>query len=391
MERPHRTTRRGPHGIRGFPDQHNARRALTKNLEGSRILRWDLAVAWSAFFALLLTYWLTVAPEYHSGTVRGMCRRRLCFGVGHPPGNPTWMLRRADVHSVCTGGRTLRGSGGEPFVGTLHGLLPAFFLSRTVFNTALWVLRRARRRAPDIVKKLGRGGADGLAHVRLVRLRMVFGGGGRGLRHVDIHDLPLRLADSAVGYDARRSAGLAATRAYSLYVRTQLRSASAQSALHSGTGHDFSPYAAEYGVPAKVILIFLLSLAAVGFILVGVMPWSIALAAWLELMAVNGAGLPALSGVVLFIAVPGAMLIASLRVTARSSRTRRLNLALWMLAMLLTGYSSSRSDSCAGRDSLAGQRLAARQSFLVRGVSGPRAVRQQTASIRPHALQQGDV
>ncbi len=30
MERPHRTTRRGPHGIRGFPDQHNARRALTK-------------------------------------------------------------------------------------------------------------------------------------------------------------------------------------------------------------------------------------------------------------------------------------------------------------------------------------------------------------------------
>ena len=70
------------------------------------------------------------------------------------------------------------------------------------------------------------------------------------------------------------------------------------------------------------------------------MPWSIALAAWLELMAVNGAGLPALSGVVLFIAVPGAMLIASLRVTARSSRTRRLNLALWMLAMLLTGYSS---------------------------------------------------
>ncbi len=219
---------------------------------------------------------------------------------------------------------------------------------------------------------------------------MVFGCGGRGLRNVDIHDLPLRLADSAVGYDARRSAGLAATRAYSLYVRTQLRSASAQSALHSGTGHDFrhTPRNTE----SRQSNPYISAVAGGGRLH----------SCRCDAMVDSAGGMAGADG-------------SERRGTAGTVGSRAVYRRAGHNAdCLAVGYSTIaphappqsraldagdashgifllRSDSGAGRHSLAGQRLAARQSLLVRGVSGPRAVRQQTAPIRSHALQQGDV
>ncbi len=295
-------------------------------------------MAWSAFFALLLTYWLTVAPGVSFWDCPEYVSAAALLEVGHPPGNPTWMLAARMFTLFAPEG----GHYAALAVNLSSGLFTAFagfFLSRTVFNTALWVLRRARRRAPDIVKS-----SAGAA----LTASLMFGwcdSAWYSAVEAEVYAMSIFMTSLCVWLTVRWAMmpdGLRASR--------QLVLIAYMFGLSLGV-HQLNLlcipalamiFAIRRGIrsPGKVILIFLLSLAAVGFILVGVMPWSIALAAWLELMAVNGAGLPALSGVVLFIAVPGAMLIASLRVTARSSRTRRLNLALWMLAMLLTGYSS---------------------------------------------------
>ena len=96
-----------------------------------------------AFFALLLTYWLTVAPGVSFWDCPGMCRRRLCLKWGHPPGNPTWMLAARMFTLFAPEGGHYAALAVNLSSGTLHGLR-RLFLSRTVFNTALWVLRRAR-------------------------------------------------------------------------------------------------------------------------------------------------------------------------------------------------------------------------------------------------------
>lgn len=135
----------------------------------------------------------------------------------------------------------------------------------------------------------------------------------------------------------------------------------------------------------KILLVFLLSLIVTGAILTGIMPSSIALAARFELFAVNNLGLPALYGVAAYIIALGSSLILALFVTSRSSnrgllalsiffpiflsglfifsehflagaavsaivsilmvrgsyfKPHRLNLAIWLLTMLLVGYSA---------------------------------------------------
>lgn len=135
----------------------------------------------------------------------------------------------------------------------------------------------------------------------------------------------------------------------------------------------------------KVWLIFLLSLAVAGCILTGIMPSTITIAAGLELFCVNTLHLPFLSGVALYLLLLGAALLIGIIGTARSSdpgvlsacafpavflsgmfifsrhiaigaavsagvatllvrachfTARRLNICMWLLALLLTGYSS---------------------------------------------------
>ncbi len=285
---------------------------------------------------------------------------------------------------------TTRGSGGEPFVRDSSRPSPAFSC-RVRFSTrhcGCFAARAAQGARHS--EELGRGGADGLAHVRLVRLRMVFGGGGRGLRHVDIHDLlcvwlTVRWAMMPDGPRASRQLVLIA------YM---------------------------FGLSLGVHQLNLLCIPALAMIFAirrGIResrqsnPYISAVAGGGRLhscrrdaMVDSAGGMAGADG-------------SERRGTAGAVGGRAVYSSAGRDAdCLAAGYSKIvphappqsraldagdashgifllRSDSCAGRDSLAGQRLAARQSFLVRGVSGPRAVRQQTASIRPHALQQGDV
>lgn len=89
--------------------------------------------------------------------------------------------------------------------------------------------------------------------------------------------------------------------------------------------------------PWKLLLIVGLGMLVVGVVLVGVMPHTISLAAWLELFAVNTLGLPVLTGVMAFVVLLGVLLLCCLALTARKG-LRRLNICFWMLSMLLTGY-----------------------------------------------------
>lgn len=307
-------------------------------MENSRIRRWDLATAWGAFAALLLTYWLTVAPGVSFWDCPEYVSAAALLEVGHPPGNPTWML----VARMFT----LLAPEGGPYaalaVNLSSGLFTAFagfFLSRTVFNAALWVLRRARRRAPRI-----EAGAAGAA----LTAALMFGwcdSTWYSAVEAEVYAMSIFMTSLCVWLSVRWAmmpAGAAASRYLILIAYIFGLSLGVHQLNLLCIPALAMIYAIRRGIrsPGRVTLIFLLSLVAVGFVLMGVMPWSIALAAWLELAAVNGAGMPALSGVVLFIVGLGVILIASLWVTSLSPRTRRVNLALWMLAMLLTGYSS---------------------------------------------------
>ncbi len=57
-----------------------------------KYLRLESWVAWGAFLLLLLTYWLTVAPTVSFWDCPEYVSAAYLLEVGHPPGNPTWML-----------------------------------------------------------------------------------------------------------------------------------------------------------------------------------------------------------------------------------------------------------------------------------------------------------
>ena len=101
-------------------------------------------VSWGVFFILLATYWLTVAPTVSYWDCPEYVAAAWKLEVGHPPGNPTWML----VERVFT---MLAPSGKEAalLVNLSSGLFTAFagfFLARTIYAAAGWVAGALRPR-----------------------------------------------------------------------------------------------------------------------------------------------------------------------------------------------------------------------------------------------------
>ncbi|MDE5813778.1 MAG: DUF2723 domain-containing protein [Muribaculaceae bacterium] len=88
----------------------------------------------------------------------------------------------------------------------------------------------------------------------------------------------------------------------------------------------------------RIAMAFFIGCAAVAFILKGLMPGSVALAAWADLIAVNSFGLPYWSGAIVFwclafILVVTLAMLASVRSFPVSSQ------ALWSLAAVMLGFS----------------------------------------------------
>lgn len=339
-------------------------------------------VSWGVFFILLTTYWLTVpptvsywdCPEYVAGAWK--------LEIGHPPGNPVWMLVERMVTMLAPSGKEA-----ALFVNLSSGLLTAFagfFLCRSIYMGAGWLTEAllGQRRYDNLIKGVA-AATGGLA----------FGwcdSAWYSAVEAEVYAMSIFMTALCVWlmvkwafcHDPGRSTRYLILLAYLFGLSV---------GIHQLNLLCIPALAMLWGIKRgvrciwKVLALFFLSLAAVGCVLVGMMPSTIALAADFELLAVNGLGLPRLWGVAAYLCALGGSLLLALAVTSRSTNTgvlaasvfpaiflsgififgdntlagaavcamvslllargarfspRRLNICMWMLAMLLTGYAS---------------------------------------------------
>lgn len=340
--------------------------------------RW---AAWGSFFILLLTYWLTVAPTVSFWDCPEYVSAAYLLEVGHPPGNPVWML----VERIVTlfvppryAALAVNLSSG------LFTAFAAFFLAKTIYRVGLWVLLKLPRRhipAPlaaavgAFVGALAFGWCDS-AWFSAVEAEVY-------AMSIFMTALCVWLMTKWAGTRSRPDSWrllILIAYLFGLSIGIHQLNLLCIPALAM-------IWAIRRGIRStgKVALIFFLSLLAVGCVLMGMMPSTIALASEFELVAVNRLGLPVLSGVAIYVILLGLALLGAL-VASRRSRNRavmaaacfpavflsgifivsehylagavisavvsvllvcgsnfkahRLYLCMWMLAMLLTGYSS---------------------------------------------------
>ena len=347
-----------------------------------RYLWAEPAVAWGAFFVLLATYWLTVAPTVSFWDCPEYVSAAALLEVGHPPGNPTWMLVERIVTMLAPSPQYAALA-----VNMSSGLLTAFaafFLAKTIFRVALWVLLKLpRRHIPAPVAAAGGAltGALAFGWCDSIWYSAV---------EAEVYAMSIFMTSLCVWLMAKWAGTRNRGDSWRLLVLIAYLFG-----LSIGV-HQLNllcipalamVWAVRRGIysTGRLALIFLLSLAVVACVLMGMMPSTIALAAEFEVLAVNSLGLPALSGVAIYVALLGVSLLGAIVATSRARsravmaaacfpavflsgifilsehflagavvsaavsallvcgsnfKARRLYLSIWMLAMLLTGYSS---------------------------------------------------
>lgn len=339
-------------------------------------------VSWGVFFILLVTYWLTVAPTVSFWDCPEYVSAAYLLEIGHPPGNPVWMLVERMVTLLAPSPRyaalAINLSSG------LFTAFAAFFLAKTIFRVGLWVLLKLpRRHIPAPLAAAGGAFVGALA----------FGwcdSAWYSAVEAEVYAMSIFMSALCVWLMTKWAGTRSRDDSWRLLVLIAYIFG-----LSIGV-HQLNllcipalamVWAVRRGVhsTSRLALIFLLSLVAVGCVLMGMMPSTIAIAAKFELFAVNTFGFPALSGVVMYVVLLGASLIGALTatrlsdnrivmavacypaiflsgifvisehfligalisaavaillVTGSNFKARRLYLSMWMLAMLLTGYSS---------------------------------------------------
>lgn len=347
-----------------------------------KYLRLENWVAWGSFALLLLTYWLTVAPTISFWDCPEYVSAAYLLEVGHPPGNPTWMLVEKMftllAPSPAYAALAINLSSG------LFTAFAAFFLAKTLYRVGLWVLLKLpRRHIPAPVAAAGGALCGALA----------FGwcdSAWFSAVEAEVYAMSIFMTALCVWLMTKWAGTRNRPESWRLLILIAYLFG-----LSIGI-HQLNLlcipalamiWAVRRGIRStlRLSLIFLLSLVAVACVLMGMMPSTIALAARFEIMAVNLWGLPALNGVAIYVGllalalilalvvtrvghsrsqmaaacfpaiflsgifilsdhfVIGAIvsaLVSALLVSGTNFQSRRLCLALWMLAMLLTGYSS---------------------------------------------------
>lgn len=338
-------------------------------------------VSWGAFFILLATYWLTVAPTVSYWDCPEYVAAAWKLEVGHPPGNPTWML----VERVIT---MLAPSGKEAalFVNLSSGLFTAlagFFLAKTIFAAAGWVIESLKPRPWPTLQRavaaatgtLAFGWCDSVWYSAV---------------EAEVYAMSVFMTSLCVWIMVKWAFCNSRTMS-TRYLVLLAYLFGLSLGVHQLNLLCIPALAIIWGIKRgirkwwKVTLMFVLSLMAIGCILTGMMPSTISLAAEFELIAVNSLGLPYLSGVVAYVLLLGISLLTALTATSRSTNrgllaasvfpaiflsgififadnfavgaalcaivslllvrghdfsVRRLNICMWMLSMLLTGYAS---------------------------------------------------
>ena len=342
---------------------------------------YEPVVAWGSFFILLATYWLTVAPSVSFWDCPEYVSAAYLLEIGHPPGNPTWML----VERIIT--LFVPPQYAALAINLSSGLFTAFagyFLARTLYTAALWVLARVKRRY--FSKELGAAGAA-------LTGALAFGWCDStwfSAVEAEVYAMSIFMTSLCVWLmikwavtDDKASANrllILIAYLFGLSIGVHQLNLLCIPALAM-------IWAVKRGIRSawRLLFIFILSGVAVGCILVGMMSSTIALAAEFELIAVNKLNMPYLSGVAIYVALLGISLLVSLFAVSRSSnrylmavacwpsiflsgifilaghflagaivsavvaallvcgrkfKPSRLYMSMWMLAMILCGYSS---------------------------------------------------
>lgn len=339
-------------------------------------------VSWTVFVVLLTTYWITTPTTVSYWDCPEYVTAAYLLEVGHPPGNPLWMLVERIVASLAP--TPLQAA---YFINLSSGLFTAFaclFLCRVIFQLALWLLRRypARGISPIIgasvtalIGSLCFGWCDSTwfsaveAEVYAMSIFFTCLALWLMVKWAFTHD-PLagnRLL-VLIAYIMGLSLGVHQLNLLCIPALALI-------------------WCLRRGVRNKLLIcgIILVGMAGVGLVLIGIMPSSIEIAANLELLCVNTFHLPYLSGVIAYLILLGLALLLSLWATSRQRQRgfiavaifpaiflsgifcfghylligatmsalvsilimrshglsiRRLHLLLWMLGMLLCGYGS---------------------------------------------------
>lgn len=346
-----------------------------------KYLKTEPMAAWGSFFILLATYWLTVAPTVSFWDCPEYVAAADLLEIGHPPGNPTWMLAERIVTMLVPAGYEALA------VNLSSGLFTAFaafFLAKTIFRVGLWVLLKMPRRA--IPAPLAAAGAALTGALFFGWCDSVW----FSAVEAEVYAMSIFMTSLCLWLMAKWAGTRNRGDSWRLLVLIAYIFG-----LSIGV-HQLNLlcipalaliWAIRRGIRnlAKIFFIFLLSCILVACILTGMMPSTIALASRFELLAVNRLNLPALSGVAIYLLLLGASLLAAMVAIARSGsrylmalacfpsiflsgifiisnhfmagalvsalaavllvtgsnfKVRRLYLSMWMLAMLLTGYSS---------------------------------------------------
>lgn len=339
-------------------------------------------MSWGSFAILLLTYWLTVAPTVSFWDCPEYVSAAYLLEVGHPPGNPTWMLVEKIFTLFAPSARyaalAINLSSG------LFTAFAAFFLAKAIFRVGLWVLLKLpRRNIPAPVAAAGGALTGALA----------FGwcdSAWFSAVEAEVYAMSIFMTALCVWLMTKWAGTRDRSESWRLLILIAYLFG-LSIGIHQLNLLCIPPLAMVWAVrrgirsTKKLSLIFLLSLVAVACVLMGMMPGTISMAAKFEILAVNIWGLPALSGVAGYVILLGVSLILALVVTrtghsriqmatacfpaiflsgiftlsdhfvlgavvsaivsgllvsGSNFRSRRLCLAIWMLAMLLTGYST---------------------------------------------------
>ena len=338
-------------------------------------------VAWTVFAILLTCYWLTVAPTVSFWDCPEYVSSAYLLEIGHPPGNPVWMLTERIVTLFVPpdyAALAVNLSSG------LFTAFAAFFLAKTIFRVGLWVLLKLpHRRLPAPLAAAGAAltGALAFGFCDSVWYSAV---------EAEVYAMSIFMTSLCIWLMTKWAGTRSRGASWRLLVLIAYLFG-----LSIGI-HQLNLlcipalamiWAVRRGIrtTGRLILIFTLSLIAVGCILVGMMPSSIALAAEFELLATNVFHLPALWGVGIYVSLMTLVLICALYTVGHCSnrwlmaaacfpaiflsgifivsehyaagaivslvvaialvcgsnfKVRRLYLAIWMLAMMLIGYSS---------------------------------------------------
>lgn len=344
----------------------------------SRRLRNALAPV--VFVCLTALYWTTTPTSVSYWDCPEYVAAASLLEVGHPPGNPTWMLIERIITMPAPPDKyayAINLSGGVFTAGA------ATLLYLVIFNIAWWITRPIKKHRPGkwAIAVSATAGAIAFGVCDSTWYSAV---------EAEVYAMSIfftalcvwLMVKWAFTRNPQRANRLLVLLAYIFGLSIGIHQLNLLCipalALIWGLRKGVRSY-------LKLGIMILLGCILVGCILMSMMPSAIALAADIELLCVNYLHLPKLSGVVLYLLLLGGALLLALFATSRSHNrglvaaasfpaiflsglfsfganwvvgltvsalvtiilvrpnhfdVRRLNLAFWMLAMLLTGYSA---------------------------------------------------